>query len=190
MALLNGMYIHVVDEEVSTGVEVSYHPVETGIDIVDHVKPRPHTLSLGGFIVGDAAWSTLAAIRSLCRQGKIVKCSGRNIMSNYVITSIDSGHPHEVWGGCSFDMTLQEIRVAKSPYTPDSAASQQVTKNDPVKAGTAAVKKHIVKNGDTLWGIAASYYGDGAQYPKIYDANRGIMHNPNVVQAGWELTIP
>ena len=33
-------------------------------------------------------------------------------------------------------------------------------------------KTRIIVSGDTLWGIAQRYYGSGAQYTRIYDANR------------------
>lgn len=49
---------------------------------------------------------------------------------------------------------------------------------------------YTVKSGDTLWGIAKTYYGDGAQYTKIYNANRSVLNNPNVIKAGQVLTIP
>lgn len=52
----------------------------------------------------------------------------------------------------------------------------------------------------TLWGIAQYYYGSGAQYPRIYNANRvgvrrpdgsmGMIKNPNLIYAGWRLYIP
>jgi hypothetical protein len=52
----------------------------------------------------------------------------------------------------------------------------------------------------TLWGISQYYYGSGAQYPRIYNANRvgvrrpdgspGMIKNPNLIYAGWRLYIP
>lgn len=49
-------------------------------------------------------------------------------------------------------------------------------------------KTHTVVKGDTLWGIAKKYYGDGAQYPKIASAN-GVS-NPNLIKPGQVFTIP
>ena len=43
---------------------------------------------------------------------------------------------------------------------------------------------------DTLWSIAKSYYGSGASYPKIFDANRNILSDPNKIKPGQILTIP
>jgi len=48
---------------------------------------------------------------------------------------------------------------------------------------------YTVQPGDTLWGIAKKYYGNGALYTKIYEANKDIISNPNVIYAGQVLTV-
>ena len=47
-----------------------------------------------------------------------------------------------------------------------------------------------MKAGDTLWALAAKYYGSGAQYTKIYNANTDKISNPNLIYVGQVLTIP
>lgn len=54
----------------------------------------------------------------------------------------------------------------------------------------ATTKTYVVKSGDTLWGIAKAYYGNGAEYPKIFNANRNIIKNPNLIYPGQKLVIP
>lgn len=53
---------------------------------------------------------------------------------------------------------------------------------------------HVVKSGDTLWGLAEKYYGDGSRYMEIFNANKEIWkdykNDPNVIYVGWELHIP
>lgn len=49
---------------------------------------------------------------------------------------------------------------------------------------------YTVKSGDCLWKIAAKYYGNGAKYTLIYEANRDKIKNPNLIYVGQVLTIP
>ena len=49
---------------------------------------------------------------------------------------------------------------------------------------------YVVRPGDTLWAIAKKYYGNGAQYPKIFNANRDKIKNPNLIYPGQKLVIP
>jgi nucleoid-associated protein YgaU len=50
--------------------------------------------------------------------------------------------------------------------------------------------KHTVEKGDTLSKIAAKYYGKANLYTKIFEANTGILKDPDVIHPGQELTIP
>lgn len=49
---------------------------------------------------------------------------------------------------------------------------------------------HEVKKGETLSKIAEQYYGDPSLYPKIFEANRDILDNPNLIKIGQKLRIP
>lgn len=51
-------------------------------------------------------------------------------------------------------------------------------------------RRHLVLWGDTLWGLAVKYYGAGHKWPKIYNANKDKIKNPNVIRVGWILKIP
>ena len=53
-----------------------------------------------------------------------------------------------------------------------------------------ATQWHDVKKGDTLWKIAEHYYGDGSLYPKIFEANRDVLKDPNLIRVGQKLRIP
>ncbi len=49
---------------------------------------------------------------------------------------------------------------------------------------------HEVKSGDTLSKIAQHYYGDASLYPKIFEANKDVLKDPNLIRVGQKLRIP
>jgi nucleoid-associated protein YgaU len=49
---------------------------------------------------------------------------------------------------------------------------------------------HVVKEGDTLSKIAEEYYGDKMLYPKIFEANKDVLQDPNKIKPGQKLRIP
>jgi len=50
---------------------------------------------------------------------------------------------------------------------------------------------YTVKKGDNLWTLAKKFYGNGADYSKIYEANKEtIGGNPGLIYPGQTFTIP
>lgn len=91
-------------------------------------------------------------------------------------------------------LTLMEYKGASKRYiavqTPTATVKQEdtATNSEAVNPAVTDNKTHTVQSGDTLWGIAKKYYGNGAQYPKIASANS--IANPNVISVGQVLSIP
>ncbi len=70
----------------------------------------------------------------------------------------------------------------------------EVSEDDEDSSGGGGGHIHTTVAGDTLYGIAQKYYGDGNRYMEIFEANRAIWKNygdnPNNIYVGWELVIP
>lgn len=49
---------------------------------------------------------------------------------------------------------------------------------------------HTVVSGDTLGKIAKSYYGNAMKYPEIFEANKPMLKDPNLIYPGQVLRIP
>ena len=49
---------------------------------------------------------------------------------------------------------------------------------------------YVVQRGDSLSKIAKEFYGDMSLYPKIFEANRDILDDPNKIKPGQRLRIP
>jgi nucleoid-associated protein YgaU len=54
----------------------------------------------------------------------------------------------------------------------------------------SAVRRYVVKSGDTLSKIAKREYGDASEWKKIHEANRAKIPNPDLIHPGDELVIP
>ena len=56
--------------------------------------------------------------------------------------------------------------------------------------GGRETRRHTVREGETLSGIAQHYYGDASSWPLIYEANRNTISDPDLIHPGQELHIP
>ncbi len=60
-----------------------------------------------------------------------------------------------------------------------------------IEEETAPVEQiYEVVSGDTLGAIAKRFYGNAGQYMKIFEANRDILDDPNLIKVGQKLRIP
>ncbi len=50
--------------------------------------------------------------------------------------------------------------------------------------------QHTVASGDTLSALAQNWYGDATQWPRILEANRHQLNNPDLIFPGQVLRIP
>ncbi len=48
----------------------------------------------------------------------------------------------------------------------------------------------VVQKGDSLYRIALRVYGSGNHYVRLYEANKDIISNPNIVVVGQKLKVP
>lgn len=51
-------------------------------------------------------------------------------------------------------------------------------------------KEHIVQKGDTLWGIAKQYLGEGKKWKEIHQYNYDTIKNPDLIFPGQVVKIP
>lgn len=65
-------------------------------------------------------------------------------------------------------------------------------KIDEQHAGTIddGTQYYIIKSGDTLSGISKQFYGDPNKYQSIFDANREVIKDANLIFPGQKIRIP
>ena len=49
---------------------------------------------------------------------------------------------------------------------------------------------YVIKRGDSLSKIAKQYYGDAMKYPVIFEANREVIKDPDLIYPGQTVRIP
>ena len=82
--------------------------------------------------------------------------------------------------------TLNKITIPQPVEQPKAAGADLAE----IAAAAPAAKLHKVVSGDTLSAIAKKYYGSANQYMKIFEANRDILNDPNLIKVGQKLRIP
>ena len=60
----------------------------------------------------------------------------------------------------------------------------------PEEKAMSTYEEYTVKGGDSLSKIAKKHYGDAMKWKAIYEANRDIVKNPDLIQIGWVLKLP
>lgn len=97
-----------------------------------------------------------------------------------------------------YTLELKEYReykakkvVIQKPAPQAKAAAKPVAQPVPQRpADPPQVRTHTVRSGDTLWGIAKKYYGNGSKYTTIYNANKDKIKNPNLIYPNQVFVIP
>ena len=84
-----------------------------------------------------------------------------------------------------------QIKLVDKNYSQDLMA--EITYDTDAPAATPAsqgAKTYTVKAGDTLSKIAKQHYGNANSYMKIFEANKGLLQDPDKIQVGQVLKIP
>lgn len=96
-------------------------------------------------------------------------------------------------GTYQYSLDLKEYREIKVRKVKVNIPKKKATvkKEEPRVDNTVQPRTYTVQPGDCLWNIAKKFYGNGALYTKIYEANKSVIGgNPNLIYAGQVYTIP
>lgn len=55
---------------------------------------------------------------------------------------------------------------------------------------SADVEYYEIEKGDTLWKVAEKFYGNGSQYTKIFEENKEVIKDPDLIYPGQKIRIP
>lgn len=83
-----------------------------------------------------------------------------------------------------------KIIVPTETFQPESGAVTVAVEEKRETSSAPDNKTHTVGPGDSLWSIAKKELGDGSRWNEIYELNKDIISNPNLIYDGQELKLP
>lgn len=172
----------VINESVQRTSKVTSNPVEQGSDINDHVVNDPIKFTITGVTINGDGQAAL--MRRMWNQKDILTYTGRNRISNCVITSLSTSTDAKNANGAKFTMQLQVVNLASSDYVEmgeqlmsaqDAGTSTSASSTNQTKATGAEGLKSTV--GET---ISSSAY---SAYVKSYQNKPASSRGPNARNA-------
>ena len=96
------------------------------------------------------------------------------------------------------DVYTSGMSIAKSAQAdaPDvvmeapAEAAEPEKQSVPVIPDAPKVEYYVIQSGDSLSKIAKEYYGDAMQYPRIFEANKEVIEDPDKIYPGQKIRIP
>jgi cytoskeletal protein RodZ len=189
--------------------------------------PLPHHVPSGseaahalGASIPDSFWPRLFAILAWLAWAYFVVSVVISLVAQ--VRGRKTGHRSHLVGSSSMAALVTAVLVLghlRGAYVPAGSTRSGLPSNPPpvvqllsqtssglplsIPASSAqstlqpATVNHSVVPGDTLWGLAVQYYGDGEQWPTIFRANVGLsqpgggaLTDAHWIYPGWSLTIP
>lgn len=169
MAKLDGVEIFIETEDEKHTVNATEYAVEKGEPFTDHIAKRPSSFSISGFILSDDWETDKEKLINIMNAGKIVKYVGKMTAESVVILDISGSHGSDIANGMTLDISLRRVRITttswqKSPpkekpnlKPPTSGGAKKTTPAKPTTTATSTEKFHVVKKGDTYWGMSGKY---------------------------------
>lgn len=116
---------------------------------------------------------------------KAIEAAGKYVGSDLSVEEVAG--KLQIKGTATWEMGKNIVWDAIKAASPDW--EKEVAANIKVQ-DTSAYGRYTVEKGDTLSKIAALTLGKASRYTEIFEANKGILKNPDVIHPGQELTIP
>ena len=92
-------------------------------------------------------------------------------------------------GSVDSQATREKVVLLAGNVESVEKVDDQLTVTVPEPAAPAPVFYTIV-SGDSLWKIAQKHYGDGNKWNALFEANREVIQNPDLIYPGQQIRVP
>lgn len=151
----------VLNESHQLGSDVTFHPVEDGAQITDHIRKRPDTIQIDGIVSGtpikflasfrvqeDPVSQAYETLRDIMEKSTLVDVvTTLRVYQNMALTSVSITRDADSGNILNASLTLQEVRIVKQDETAEpvpengSRANKKKTGTKPTGEASAAAKK-------------------------------------------------
>lgn len=174
-------------------------PTADGIEVIQPAAPPPQLVNRIALdaISYSAAGSVELRGRAQQRADRV-----RVYLDNQAIAALEVSDAGE-WRGAlpDVDTGVYTLRIdeidadgkvtsrVETPFKREApeilAAATRATGSDATQIAAITVQK-----GNTLWAIARERYGQGTQYVQVFEANRDLIRDPDLIYPGQVFTLP
>ena len=88
----------------------------------------------------------------------------------------------------SAEVVEKTVLIAGNVQGVTEVSAENIKAPDP--APEQRVEYYVIQKGDTLSKIAKQYLGNAMDYPKIFEANREVIKDPDLIYPGQKIRIP
>jgi hypothetical protein len=141
------------------------------IDVARGIGQRLHRIGPFGTVAAKLVGSVVLLI-SLARPGVSVATPARPVPIVQVVP-----------------MPVASTLIASTSPAPVQPPSD-ATSAAPTTPAARPSPTYVVQRNDSLWAIAEAHLGTGFRWTEIYDLNRHLIIDPDLIDAGWLLTMP
>ena len=133
-------------------------------------------------------WVYVEQIERWCDNGTVVRLlvSGTPVNAAVLVEGITYSE-QDGTNDLYADITLRQYRQPDTPVIPAAQTGSTATVR-PDATGASTAKRYTVVRGDTMWGIARKFYGDGSLAWRLAAYN--TVANANLIYPGQTLDIP
>ncbi len=85
---------------------------------------------------------------------------------------------------------FSNVQSGSSTTAPAPPPAAPWTPSEPTSGTSGSEQSYTVVAGDSLSRIAKRFYGDANKWPRIHEANRDQIKNPDLIHPGQKLRIP
>lgn len=137
---------------------------------------------------GTNPWVYLQQIETWVDRGTVVRflVSGTPVNAAVLVEGI-TYREQDGTNDLYSDITIRQYKQPETPVTPAAQTGNTATTR-PNATGASTAKSYTVVRGDTMWGIARKFYGDGSLCWRLAAYNS--VKNANLIYPGQTFAIP